>query len=220
MTNNGDTAGQWPDGANGAQRGPSFEDPMQPPPPRPAPSAPEQDWTRAWGMDSLQVPAAQDTGFAPGIQASLHGAPTQQSAPYPDQNPYAPPIYGQDPYAVQPSPYQQPYGSYGGYGMYAHAAATKSKPTAAVLAFFLGGFGAHNFYLGKKWLGLTHLVLGLGGFLIMVTAGNVLDTASSSEEILPSFMLLLGFMMWLVNGLWAFIDFVIILVKPEHELGR
>ena len=35
----------------------------------------------------------------------------------------------------------------------------KSKVTAALLAFFLGGFGAHKFYLGKPMVGLVYLVL-------------------------------------------------------------
>lgn len=34
----------------------------------------------------------------------------------------------------------------------------KNKITAALLAFFLGGFGAHKFYLGEVKLGLVYLV--------------------------------------------------------------
>ena len=39
--------------------------------------------------------------------------------------------------------------------------AKKSKMTAALLAFLLGGFGAHKFYLGYKGAGLIHLLLSL-----------------------------------------------------------
>ena len=35
---------------------------------------------------------------------------------------------------------------------------TKSRITAALLAFFLGGFGVHKFYLGNIMLGLLYLV--------------------------------------------------------------
>lgn len=35
----------------------------------------------------------------------------------------------------------------------------KSKSTAALLALFLGGFGAHKFYLGKNGLGVLYLLL-------------------------------------------------------------
>ncbi|MFC3160089.1 TM2 domain-containing membrane protein YozV [Chryseobacterium arachidis] len=34
----------------------------------------------------------------------------------------------------------------------------KSKSTAALLAFFLGGIGIHRFYLGQNTLGILYLV--------------------------------------------------------------
>ncbi|MFA0155392.1 NINE protein [Vibrio sp. 10N.261.46.A3] len=34
----------------------------------------------------------------------------------------------------------------------------KSRVTAALFAFFLGGFGAHKFYLGKIGLGFLYLI--------------------------------------------------------------
>lgn len=34
----------------------------------------------------------------------------------------------------------------------------KSKIAAALLAFFLGGFGAHKFYLGQTGMGILYLV--------------------------------------------------------------
>ena len=34
----------------------------------------------------------------------------------------------------------------------------KSKVTAAILAFFLGGFGIHNFYPGKTGRGVAQLL--------------------------------------------------------------
>lgn len=38
------------------------------------------------------------------------------------------------------------------------AVGTKNKVVAALLAFFLGGFGAHKFYLGKTGQGILYLV--------------------------------------------------------------
>jgi TM2 domain-containing membrane protein YozV len=57
----------------------------------------------------------------------------------------------------------------------------KSKGTAAVLAFFLGAFGGHNFYLGHTGRGVVQLILGL--------------TIYGA----------------LISGLWAFIEFILIL---------
>ncbi|WP_374465327.1 TM2 domain-containing protein [Chryseobacterium sp.] len=34
----------------------------------------------------------------------------------------------------------------------------KSKSTTALLAFFLGGFGIHRFYLGQNVMGILYLV--------------------------------------------------------------
>lgn len=54
----------------------------------------------------------------------------------------------------------------------AFAANGKSKMTAALLAFFLGAFGAHNFYLGKKGTATAQLLLTLlsCGFLAFVSS--------------------------------------------------
>lgn len=41
---------------------------------------------------------------------------------------------------------------------FASAANGKSRVTAAVLAFFLGGFGVHKFYLGRVGMGIVYLL--------------------------------------------------------------
>jgi len=42
---------------------------------------------------------------------------------------------------------------------------SKSKLVAGLLAFFIGSFGVHNFYLGDNKKGIIHIVLFCGGFL-------------------------------------------------------
>jgi TM2 domain-containing membrane protein YozV len=44
----------------------------------------------------------------------------------------------------------------------------KSKVAAALFAFFLGGFGAHGFYLGNTGMGVALLVLTLVSFPLML----------------------------------------------------
>lgn len=128
-------------------------------------------------------------------------------------------LYGQpiDPYPQQAV---NPYGSYGGgtYGVNSYAQRpVKSKGVAALLAFFLGIFGAHSFYLGRKGLGLGHLALLVVGFLLS-TIGAVVAGGSEMESYLV--MASLGSLVMGANSLWAFVEFIIILVKPESDLGR
>ena len=59
----------------------------------------------------------------------------------------------------------------------------KSKVAAALLAFFLGAFGVHNFYLGYTNKGVAQLLITI---------------------------LSLG-MLSIVSGIWAFIEFILIL---------
>ena len=69
-----------------------------------------------------------------------------------------------------------------------HAGAPKSIVAAALLAFFLGGLGIHNFYLGYSGKGVAQLLITLLGW--------------------PLFML--G---PLVSGIWAFVEFILILTR-------
>lgn len=63
-------------------------------------------------------------------------------------------------------------------------ASPKSRSVAALLAFFLGGFGIHRFYVGKVGTGILQILLtccfGLGAFwalidLIIIVCGNFKD---------------------------------------------
>lgn len=63
---------------------------------------------------------------------------------------------------------------------------SKSKTTAALLAFLLGGFGAHNFYLGYTGkaiaqLLLTILVCGVG-YIWSIVEGIMILTGSIKED--------------------------------------
>ena len=60
----------------------------------------------------------------------------------------------------------------------------KSRTTAALLAIFLGGFGAHEFYLGNSNSAIIRLVVYIVGGLIMCVPSFVLSMISIIEGII------------------------------------
>ncbi len=71
----------------------------------------------------------------------------------------------------------------------------KSKVAAALLAFFLGAFGVHKFYLGYNKEGIIMLLVWLFGLILLA---------------IPS----------LIIGLIAFIEFIIYLTKSDQEFDE
>lgn len=71
--------------------------------------------------------------------------------------------------------------------------APKSKVTAALLAFFLGTLGNHNFYLGRNALGVTQLLL--------ATVGGVLTCGMTTAGV----------------AVWAFVEFIVILTGGIND---
>lgn len=125
-------------------------------------------------------------------QYDSDGLPVSGSSRY-QQQPFANPQAGyQQPMYGQPQYQGGPVQNYGGYQPMPYAA-PKSWVVAAVLAFFLGSFGAHNFYLGYRNRGLTQLVLYLAGW---VTA-----------------FIIIGLPVIFAVQIWAFIEFLMILVR-------
>ena len=74
------------------------------------------------------------------------------------------------------------------------AAGSKDKVAAALLAFFLGCFGAHKFYLNKTGAAVTMLLCGTIGWLL----------------VLPG----------LITAIIAFVEFIIYLVIDDAEFQR
>ena len=140
--------------------------------PQPSPNNPQQ------GFSNDQQASPSDS---PQIYPGNHPAPYQGS----QQQGYAP-NNGQNGYAqmmgysapMQTKPYQG-----------------RSWAVALLLSFFLGGFGAHNFYLDRKGAAITQLVF---------TVLGVLTSA-----------IILGFFILAVVGLWVFVDFIGILLNRQ-----
>lgn len=141
--------------------------------------------------------------------------------------------------------YQEGYGysSYPGYqaqpGPYAGAAtypgyagpppSPKSKVAAAVLAFFLGGFGVHNFYIGNKGRAIAQVVVNVVSWLVMFGGYGMLFagiddsgfttysgmTYYNNDDTLigGGIIMIIAALLGLVAvGIWAFIEFIMILV--------
>ena len=136
----------------------------------------------------MTTPDPQATPFQPqdAAQVPAPGAPAfpQASTPGYGQPGYGQPGYGQPGYG-QPGYGQPGYGQPGygqpGYGQPAYAAGQpvvgtappKQWLVAALLAFFLGALGIHNFYLGYTAKGIIQLVLTItviGAFISVIWA--------------------------------------------------
>jgi TM2 domain-containing membrane protein YozV len=70
----------------------------------------------------------------------------------------------------------------------------------AILAFLLGGFGAHKFYLGYNTAGIIMLAMFIGGWLTSI--------------------ILIGLIPLFAVGIIAFIEFIICIVTDEDEFQR
>lgn len=88
----------------------------------------------------------------------------------------------------------------------------KLRLAAALLAFFVGGFGAHRFYLGRKGTAVVMLVLTVIGIVIAIATEDI-----SGFVFLPILALGRavrfgpGFIPVAAVGIWAFVDFIVIL---------
>lgn len=80
--------------------------------------------------------------------------------------------------------------------------------TAALLAFFLGTFGAHNFYLGRKKQAIAQLLLSILGFILYIS--GYIGLINSVELVIP-ITLILGAFILLGLNIWVIVEFVQIL---------
>lgn len=122
----------------------------------------------------------------PGNNEPQYGDPSAYQQGY--QQPYQAQGYPQ-PYQQQypAQGYQQPYQGMPGYGV-----APKSKIAAALLAFFLGTLGIHNFYLGYTKKACWQLGLTIFGYITAIV--------------------IVGLLFIIAVGIWAFVEFIMILV--------
>lgn len=107
----------------------------------------------------------------------------------------------------------------------------KSATVAGLLGIFLGQFGAHSWYLGKKKQGIIHVSLFAAGMLFMILAPVVALSSLTSAYYYGSvagfagfgglslLLLVLGWLCAVGNGIWALVEAIIILVKGDAGLA-
>ena len=125
--------------------------------------------------------AQPEQGYGvPGPDANAQGAYGANAYGQPgyEQAAYGQPGYEQAAYAAGQQAYGQP-----AYAQPVFATAPKQWIVAVLLAFFLGGFGGHNFYLGYTTKGIIQVIL-----TITVIGAPI-------------------------SGVWAFIEFIMILAR-------
>ena len=170
--------------------------PFQPEEPAqvPAPEAPAFPQASAPVYDeATATPGTTTYGTAYDAPAADSYAQPEQGygVPGPDANAqgaygqpgYGQPGYEQAAYAAGQQAYGQPAYGQPAYGQPFAVGAPKQWIVAVLLAFFLGTLGIHNFYLGYTTKGIIQLVLTL------------------------------TFIGLIVSGIWAFIDFIMLLMR-------
>ncbi len=101
----------------------------------------------------------------------------------------------------------------------------KSATTAGLLGIFLGGVGAHNWYLGDKKKGQLHVIIFGVGLGLSVLAGGILPTAMSWRTLLSMewLLTLLSSAGWLAiaaSEVWGFVEGIQILTAGDAALAR
>ena len=160
---------------------------MTTPDPQATPYQPEEA-AEAPAFPQASTPGYDEATATPGstTYGTAYDAQQGYGVPGPDAN--AQGTYGADAYG-QPGYEQAAYAAgqqaYGqpAYGQPFAAGAPKQWIVAVILAFFLGTLGVHNFYLGYTTKGIIQLVLTL------------------------------TFIGLIVSGIWAFIDFIMLLMR-------
>ena len=172
----------------------------------------------------MTTPSPYGQPANPGPYGTGYNQPVYPGAGQPYAQPANPGPYNQPvhPAAVQPYvpvAYVQPYAPVA-VGPYV---VPKSKTTAALLAFFLGAIGAHNFYRGQVGHGFGHIALVVVAIICAITAVAMAADAAANLPVYASPPDLSGayILIWLVNaanGLWVFIEFIMILVSNDGSL--
>lgn len=146
-------------------------------------------WLRAISLGAFRLknifePVGIYAVSSKGISVPEEGRlPIQPMDTTPPEKRYVPPQSRYEEAYDEPEPMLEEYGS-------------KNKTTAGFLAFFLGVFGVHRFYLGRRWLGILYFVAFFATLAITIDEG------------VPAVMLV---------PIIAFIDAILLWTMPKRD---
>lgn len=91
---------------------------------------------------------------------------------------------------------------------------------AALLAFFVGIWGAHKFYQGNKKAGFIMLGITLAGYGMyfggyLTAAATIAAGTATTFPIAAGTVMVLGIILLMVTSIWAFVDFLRILTNMK-----
>ena len=169
---------------------------------------------------------SQDPFYQPNYPAQPGYAP-QGYVPQPGYAPQpgypAQPGYAPQGYVPQPG-YAQPY-------LYPQNPNARAKSTAALLAFFLGWFGAHNFYRKQTAQAIGHIVLFAIGLILLIIGIATYEPSYVSpysypysysryaeDSVTTTVPFIIAWVVYSVNGLWTFVEFIMILTSKDGSL--
>lgn len=99
----------------------------------------------------------------------------------------------------------------------------KSSVAAGLLGIFLGQFGAHDWYLGNKKMGIIHLAIFGGSFVLIILTSIMLAIASLANVSIISvffgFLAVIAYIAMVGNGIWGFVEGIMLLVQGDAGLA-
>lgn len=101
---------------------------------------------------------------------------------------------------------------------------TKSATVAGLLGIFLGQYGAHDWYLGKKVKGIIHVVLAVASLILAAIAVVISANLNEFRVALygpPAYLVVMFVIAYLVlfgNAVWGLVEGIILLAKGDAGL--
>ena len=100
----------------------------------------------------------------------------------------------------------------------------KSATVAGLLGIFLGGVGAHNWYLGEKKKGIIHVCMMAGGVLVEILAILILPSALSLSALITMGVVLgilssIAGLTMAASAIWGLVEGIMILSAGDAGLA-